>query len=314
MALVCATFPLIWVGGLVTTYQAGMAVPDWPNTYGYNLFLYPWQTWLFGPWDLFIEHGHRLLGALVGLLAIGLVVSAWKTRQSRSVRLAAAAALVAVILQGLLGGLRVVLDERLLAMIHGCVAPAFFALCAALVAITAPCFSSTTNAEPRIARIHRLAMLTAALAYLQIVFGAAVRHLPPGAGPEAFRVAMFAHLFMAAALSLHILLLSVRTAGATAGLRRPGLALVGLLLIQIALGCGAWVTNYGWPNWIGEHAWSEGFVVRAEGGTQALTTTAHQATGSLILAVAVLVAVRSASSSFRSPALSLPSSLAGVAA
>ncbi len=178
VALVCATFPLIWVGGLVTTYQAGMAVPDWPNTYGYNLFLYPWQTWLFGPWDLFIEHGHQLLGALVGLLAIGLVVSAWKTRQSRGVRWAAAAALVAVILQGLLGGLRVVLDERLLAMIHGCVAPAFFALCAALVAVTAPCFSSTNNREPKIARIHRLAMLTVALAYLQIVFGAAVRHLP----------------------------------------------------------------------------------------------------------------------------------------
>ncbi len=44
-----------------------MAVPDWPTTYGYNMFLYPWQTWLFGPWDLFIEHGHRLLGSLAGL-------------------------------------------------------------------------------------------------------------------------------------------------------------------------------------------------------------------------------------------------------
>ena len=59
VVLVCATFPLIWVGGLVTTYEAGMAVPDWPTTYGYNLFLYPWQTWILGPWDLFIEHGHR---------------------------------------------------------------------------------------------------------------------------------------------------------------------------------------------------------------------------------------------------------------
>ena len=71
----CATFPLIWVGGLVTKYDAGMAVPDWPSTFGYNLFLYPWTTWLFGPWDLFIEHGHRLLGALVGMLTIGLLIS-----------------------------------------------------------------------------------------------------------------------------------------------------------------------------------------------------------------------------------------------
>ena len=68
--LVCRDVSLIWVGGLVTTYEAGMAVPDWPSTYGYNLFLYPWQTWLPGPWDLFIEHGHRLLGATVGLLTI----------------------------------------------------------------------------------------------------------------------------------------------------------------------------------------------------------------------------------------------------
>ncbi len=71
VALACATFPLIWAGGLVTTYDAGMAVPDWPSTFGYNLFLYPWTTWFFGPWDLFIEHGHRLLGALVGLLIYG---------------------------------------------------------------------------------------------------------------------------------------------------------------------------------------------------------------------------------------------------
>src|ERR1700747_3739654 len=72
--LVCATFPLIWVGGLVTTYKAGMAVPDWPNTYGYNLFLYPWQTWLYGPWDLFVEHGHRMLAAAVGIITILLLV------------------------------------------------------------------------------------------------------------------------------------------------------------------------------------------------------------------------------------------------
>src|SRR5688572_15962597 len=68
-------FPLIWVGGLVTSYDAGMAVPDWPGTYGYNLFLYPWTTWFFGPFDLFIEHGHRLLGALAGMLMIALVAA-----------------------------------------------------------------------------------------------------------------------------------------------------------------------------------------------------------------------------------------------
>src|SRR5438105_1159735 len=76
--LACATFPLLWVGGLVTSYDAGMAVPDWPTTFGYNPFLYPWATWIFGPWDLFIEHGHRLLGAVVGLLTIALAVALWR--------------------------------------------------------------------------------------------------------------------------------------------------------------------------------------------------------------------------------------------
>src|SRR6267154_1770274 len=86
LLLCCATFPLVWVGGMVTTYKAGMAVPDWPTTYGYNLFLYPWQTWILGPWDLFIEHGHRLFGALVGMLTIALCVSLWMTKQPKWLR------------------------------------------------------------------------------------------------------------------------------------------------------------------------------------------------------------------------------------
>ncbi len=64
---------------MVTTYKAGMAVPDWPTTYGYNLFLYPWKTWIFGPWDLFVEHGHRLFASAVGMLTIVLCVLLWKT-------------------------------------------------------------------------------------------------------------------------------------------------------------------------------------------------------------------------------------------
>ena len=104
--LACTTFPLIWVGGLVTTYDAGMAVPDWPGTYGYNLFLYPWQTWLAGPWDLLIEHGHRLLGALAGLLTIAVVGAAYRWDQRRWLRYLAVIALAAIIAQGCLGGAR----------------------------------------------------------------------------------------------------------------------------------------------------------------------------------------------------------------
>ena len=106
VVLVCATFPLIWVGGLVTTYDAGMAVPDWPTTYGYNLFLYPWTTWVAGPWDLFIEHGHRLLGALAGMLTIALTVAVFLRDGRLWMRLVVVAALCLVIFQGVIGGQR----------------------------------------------------------------------------------------------------------------------------------------------------------------------------------------------------------------
>lgn len=147
VVLACATFPLVWVGGLVTTTDAGMAVPDWPNTYGYNLFLYPWTTWLSGPWDLFVEHGHRLLGATVGMLTIGLLVSLWMGEERRWVRNLGFAALALVIFQGVLGGMRVLLDERTLAMLHGCTGPLFFSLAVAMVVFTSKAWARGVAAE-----------------------------------------------------------------------------------------------------------------------------------------------------------------------
>ena len=105
-----------------------MAVPDWPSTYGYNLFLYPWQTWLAGPWDIVRRarppaarrhrrHDHDRA-----------VARRFGERRSR-VGCAGSASrrLLLVIFQGVLGGMRVLLDERTLAMLHGCTGPLFFA-------------------------------------------------------------------------------------------------------------------------------------------------------------------------------------------
>ena len=102
-------FPLIWVGGLVTTYDAGMAVPDWPGTYGYNMFLYPVETWMFGPFDLFVEHGHRLLGSLAGFVAIILLVVTIRKEPRGWVCWMSLGLLLLVIIQGLLGGMRVLM-------------------------------------------------------------------------------------------------------------------------------------------------------------------------------------------------------------
>src|SRR5215212_11274276 len=72
-----ATFPLIFMGGLVTSHGAGMSVPDWPNSYGYNMFTFPPSKWVGG---IFYEHTHRLMGTVVGMLSIALVLFAWHTQ------------------------------------------------------------------------------------------------------------------------------------------------------------------------------------------------------------------------------------------
>lgn len=127
--LACTTFPLIWMGGLVTTYSAGMAVPDWPSTYGYNLFLYPPGSWL-KVWDVFLEHGHRLLGSVVGVVTIILAVLLWRRDTRVAMWWLAGVALVGVCLQGVLGGLRVVGSKIFETEIAWMPAPVFLSLAA----------------------------------------------------------------------------------------------------------------------------------------------------------------------------------------
>lgn len=314
--LVGATFPLIWVGGLVTTYKAGMAVPDWPTTYGYNPFLYPLATWLHGSWDIFIEHGHRLWGTVVGCVTIGFVASAWLQDGRRWLRYCAWGALAAVIFQGVLGGMRVRLDETLLARIHGCVGPAFFAYATLLAVFTSGWWRRVAEQRPADARqapgssgrisspiagaLVRLACATALLAYVQIVLGSLLRHVPLGTGPATFRAAVWAHVLMAIVLTIEVLWLSARTCYAErrqGRLVRPALALGLLVLGQLSLGAGTWVQKYGWPTWAADAAWTAGgtvldYTVTSGSRVQAWITTLHVATGSLILATTVMLAAR----------------------
>src|SRR3954449_5979886 len=128
-----ATFPLIFMGGLVTSHGAGMSVPDWPNSYGYNMFLFPPSKWVGG---IFYEHTHRLMGSVVGMISIVLAIAAWKLERRAWVRQLAYAVLGVVILQGVLGGLRVVLVKLDLAIVHACLAQAFFCLASLVTVVT----------------------------------------------------------------------------------------------------------------------------------------------------------------------------------
>lgn len=301
--LVCATFPLIWVGGLVTTTQAGMAVPDWPSTYGYNLFLYPISTWLLGPWDLFIEHGHRLLGAVVGMMTIGVALSVWRNDERSWVRVYGLLAVGAVVGQGVLGGMRVLLDERILAKIHGCTGPAFFAMAVALAVVTSRWWRDTYPASSESAgfataggRNARLAMLTTMLAFVQLVLGAQVRHIAVSATWQQFQIAVYFHLIMAAILTVQTIVLLVSLVRdkhrRQAAIMRPALWLGGLLALQIILGAATWVAKYGWPGTLADRAWTADYTITAGSMLQAITITAHVATGSLILVNSLVLALR----------------------
>ncbi len=300
LLLAVATPVLLYVGGLVTSYDAGMAVHDWPTTFGYHMFFFPWPTWLLGPWDVFIEHGHRLLAASVGLLTIGLVLAVrFGDRRTWVFRLSLAA-LALVCLQGLLGGLRVVLDERTLAQLHGCTGPLFFAAIVALATVTSrwwiACGTGKRSlAVPSAARVRRLAVSTAALAYGQIVVGSFLRHIPDERSYLVSYIVVWFHVFVAVALVTHIALLAIRIGRGFRGeglLVRPALLLVGLVLAQLGLGAAAYVTHYGIPPLLSGYSWAAGYTIVAKSPWQIHLTTAHVLVGSLILGTAVALALR----------------------
>jgi cytochrome c oxidase assembly protein subunit 15 len=160
-----------------------MSVPDWPNSYGYNMFLFPPRLWVGG---ILYEHTHRLMGTVVGMLAIALTFWAWKTEPRRWVRWLATAVLGAVIFQGVLGGLRVVLVELNLAVVHACFAQAFFCLAALVAVVTSRWWAGAENrssddAENAAGRkLFRLAAVAVFSIYLQLVIGALMRHYGAG--------------------------------------------------------------------------------------------------------------------------------------
>ncbi|HSB68812.1 MAG TPA: COX15/CtaA family protein [Candidatus Methylomirabilis sp.] len=232
-----ATFILILVGGLVTNTDSGLAVPDWPTTFGYNMFLYPWSRMVGG---ILYEHSHRLIGSVVGLLTVSLVVVTWAVEPRRWLRGLAGAALGAVVLQGVLGGLRVVLLEETLAILHGIVAQAFFGFVASLVLFTSREWGQpAVPVQGRDAVVLRwLSRLTTLAIFLQIVFGALLTHLG---------MRLDAHLTCAALIAVLVPLAAVRVwreHPADRRLTRPAGTLCGLLVLQLLLGLGTYLAEF----------------------------------------------------------------------
>jgi cytochrome c oxidase assembly protein subunit 15 len=174
-----ATFLLIGLGGLVTSHEAGMSVPDWPTSFGYNMFALPIKFWKD---NAFFEHTHRLLASGVGLLTTVLAVWLWLKDARRWMKWLGLAAFLLVILQGVLGGLRVRWTMDWLGVPHGAVAQIFLVLTTALALFSSRRWLDAENQKnisvPRGLRSHVL--FVTILIFVQLLIAATIRHQHAG--------------------------------------------------------------------------------------------------------------------------------------
>ena len=284
----CSTAFLIFVGGLVTSNQAGLSVPDWPTSYGWNMFTFPYSKWVGG---IFYEHGHRLVASFVGFLTVILASWTWLRETRRWIRLLSLVALISVITQGILGGLTVkYLLPTSISMTHALLAQTFFCMTIAMAYFTSP---SWKGGLPSIQDTHggvslpKLSLMTTGAVYLQLLLGAWMRHTESGLAIRDFPLAFgrlipeftdyhvsihFAHRMGAILVVSMIAWMFVRMYvwhQHDSLLFRPALILVILVFAQLAFGAFT--------------IWTEKSPV---------ITSVHVATGALILGTSFLLTLR----------------------
>ncbi len=170
-----ATLLLICSGGMVTSKGVGLSVPDWPTTFGYNMFFFPISKWVGG---IFFEHTHRLIASLVGFLTLILAFWLGFSRVPSWIKKLGWASLGMVILQGVLGGLRVTMMKDQIGIFHACVAQAFFAMLVVLALGLSPVWQRLRAAAARqnFRTIGRVAICITIVIYAQLGLGATMRH------------------------------------------------------------------------------------------------------------------------------------------
>ncbi len=275
-----ATFLLVVAGGLVTSNEAGLAVVDWPNTFGINMFLFPLSRMTGG---IYYEHAHRLFGALVGLTTIGLAIRLWRRDDRGWIRRLATLAVGLVVVQGVLGGLRVTGGFTLstseadmapsiaLAVTHGVLGQIFLSVVAALVVVTSTAWVEAPPAETRAsaAADRSLQAWLIGIVLLQLVLGAVQRHMAQG---------LVIHITIAAVVVMIAVAAGARAWGLYHGVRP--VQLLGQLLmvgvaVQVTLGIAALAVTQGRA------------VVGSPSTLEVTIATAHQATGAFLLALSV---------------------------
>ncbi len=287
-----SALPVLLSGGLVTSTNAGLAVPDWPTSFSANMFLFPLSKMTGG---IYYEHAHRLFGSLVGLTTLVLLVLVLTCDSRRWVKGMAGIAFLGVCAQGVLGGVRVTAatggdpvappgsdhaGSLLLAMIHGVTAQFLFALLCVLAAVLSPAWRrvETRPAATLDSRLRLLAWLFVAAAVVQLLLGSVTRHFQ-------HTHAMFTHVGFALVVLNFAVLTGFRAIGhhrENRILRRLGHATLHTVILQLALGVVTLIGVLPYESGKADPAW----VV--------LVATAHQGFGALLLALASLLVAWSA--------------------
>lgn len=287
----CTVF-LVLAGSLVTSTDSGLSVPDWPTTYGWNMFTFPPSKWVGG---IFYEHGHRLIASTTGLLTIVLAGWLWLHDSRLWMRRLGLVALGAVIAQGILGGLTVLYFlPAAVSTAHAGLAEIFFCMTVAIALFTSPGwlagYGATSSALGGVddASLRRVAIITTVLVYVQILLGATMRHTGAGLAIPDFPL-MFGRLFPPfwnPKIAIHFAhrvgaLVVVAAVLATAvhirrherdrtELTRPAVLLVGLVIVQLTLG-----------------------ALTVLGRRDVWTNSAHVVCGALVLATSLALTLRS---------------------
>lgn len=301
--LAASTLLLIAAGGMVTSTDSGLSVPDWPNTYGHFMFSFPLKNMVGG---IFYEHGHRMIASTVGFLTIILAVWLWKVDARRWMRRLGLVALAAVIVQGVLGGITVLYFlPAPVSVAHAGLAEIFFCLTVAIAVFTSPRWLEPARPPANDAMLRRITAFTTGLVFVQILAGAAMRHTGAGLAIPDFPLAFgrivphvwnqgialhYAHRVGALLVTLAILAAAGHVFYHHRGRReltRPASLLLLLVASQVTLGA---------------------LVVLS--GRQEIINTAHVANGALVLVTSLTLTLNAHRARFgNSSRLNIPGSV-----
>src|SRR5215475_4179752 len=161
---------------MVTSKNVGLAVPDWPSTFGYNMFLFPVSKWIGG---VLFEHTHRLIASTVGFLTLILAFWLWRDDDRSSLKTLSLLAVAGVILQGILGGLRVTMLKDQIGIFHACLAQAFLGLLVLIAMMRTKfwrSFSGPALDPIKLRSVKTIAIGLTLVIYGQLTLGATMRH------------------------------------------------------------------------------------------------------------------------------------------